>query len=277
MVMRAKEAARVDVEQFGPSVDVDVVRYDHGRPERVRATVATEVPLTIEVNGDEFATLLCSPSDLREFTYGFLFTSGVINHASEVKRYSLDDARWRVEVVTARSPDPLMLGKRVYTSGCGRGVMYTNILELSSRQPLVDDFSVLPEFVVACMKWLQASSPLHQVTGGVHTAAFSARGKTPEKAFDDIGRHNAVDKVIGHLLLERIDTSNLVLICTGRISSEVLHKAKRAAIPILLSRAAPTHQTILLARDMGITVIGFARGGMFKVYSHEKRVLESGT
>jgi FdhD protein len=267
----------MDEENFGPSVEVEVVRYAQGHMERVNAAVATEVPLTIDVNGEEFATLMCSPSDLRPFTYGFLFTSGVIYHAAEVKKFVLDETRWRVQVETARNPDPLMLGKRVYTSGCGRGVMYTNILELSSRQPLVDDFSVLPEFLAACMKWLQDSSPLHRVTGGVHTAAFSIHGRTPEVAFDDIGRHNAVDKVIGHLLLERVDTSSLILICTGRISSEVIHKAKRAAIPILLSRAAPTHQTILLAREMGITVIGFARGDQFKVYSHERRVAAPGS
>lgn len=262
----------MDLEQFGPSVDMDVVQYRDGLFERVSATVATEVPLTLVVNGDEFATLMCSPLDLREFSHGFLFTSGVIHRAEEVKSFSVDESRWRAEVETARSPDPAMLGRRVYTSGCGRGVMYTTILELSLRQPLLTDFSVTPDLVFACMKWLQESSPLHRVSRGVHTAAFSIEGNPPEKAFDDIGRHNAVDKVIGHLLLEGVDTSKLMLISTGRISSEVIHKAKRASIPILLSRAAPTHQTVLLARDMGITVIGFARGRQFKIYSHEKRV-----
>ncbi|PKN28836.1 MAG: formate dehydrogenase family accessory protein FdhD [Deltaproteobacteria bacterium HGW-Deltaproteobacteria-21] len=262
----------MDEDHFGPSVIVDVVRYAAGRFERVNATVATEVPLTLVVNGDELATLMCSPSDLRQFCYGFLFTSGLINRAADVKSLSLDETRWRAEVLIERKPDPAMLDKRVYTSGCGRGVMYTTILELSARQPLVNDFTVSPDFVIGCMKWLQESSPLHRITGGVHTVAFSIESRTPEKSFDDIGRHNAVDKVIGHLLLEGVETSKLILICTGRISSEVLHKAKRAAIPILLSRAAPTHQTILLARDMGITVIGFARGGQFKVYSHERRV-----
>lgn len=260
------------MQEFGPSVDIDVVRYYQGHCERKSATVATEVPLTIMVNGEEFATLMCSPSDLRQFSYGFLFTAGVINSATDITGFSLDDTRWRAEVTTEGNLDTEMLGRRVYTSGCGRGVMYTTIVELASRQPLVNDFSVSPDLITACMKWLQDASPLHRITGGVHTAAYSINGKTPEVAFDDIGRHNAVDKIIGHILLERVDTSTLVLMSTGRISSEVLHKAKRAAIAVLLSRGAPTHQTILLARDMGITVIGFARGGHFKVYSHERRI-----
>ncbi len=267
----------MDIQEFGPSLDIDVVKYDRGRFERNTVTVATEVPLTIVVNGDEFATIMCSPSDLRQFCYGFLFTSGVINDAGDVKDFLLDDTRWRAEVTTERKLDPAMLGRRVYTSGCGRGVMYSSIVELSSRQPLENEFSVSPDLVITCMKWLQLSSRLYKISGGVHTAALSINGKTPEVAFDDIGRHNAVDKVIGHILLERVDTSTLVLLSTGRISSEVLHKAKRAAIPILLSRGAPTHQTILLARDMGITVIGFARGGYFKIYSHERRIAAPGS
>ncbi len=89
---------------------------------------------------------------------------------------------------------------------------------------------------------------------------------------EDIGRHNAVDKVIGAGLMTSCDFSNTVVVCSGRTSSEILHKARRCGMPIILSRGAPTHQTILLALEMNMTVIGFARGNGFTVYSHAERV-----
>jgi FdhD protein len=94
----------------------------------------------------------------------------------------------------------------------------------------------------------------------------------PDLLIDDIGRHNAVDKVIGHCLLAGFDLSQSMLLCTGRISSEILHKARRASIPIVVSRGAPTHQSVLLAREMGITLIGVARAGSFTIYSHYQRI-----
>ena len=90
---------------------------------------------------------------------------------------------------------------------------------------------------------------------------------------DDIGRHNAVDKIIGRSLMNAVDFSRTMLISTGRISSEILHKVKRTGIPIVLSRGAPTHQTVLMAREMGVTVIGFARGENFTVYANSDRVI----
>jgi FdhD protein len=98
----------------------------------------------------------------------------------------------------------------------------------------------------------------------------------PDLLIDDIGRHNAVDKIIGHAFLHRLDFSKSVLLSTGRTSSEILHKTKRAGIPIVLSRGAPTHQTILLAREMGVTVASFGRSGSITVYSSRDRVLVSG-
>ena len=107
----------------------------------------------------------------------------------------------------------------------------------------------------------------------MHSVALSLEGALPDMLIDDIGRHNAVDKVIGYGLLHGLDFSRSILLSTGRTSSEILHKAKRAEIPIVLSRGAPTHQTILLSRDMGVTVAGFKRSGDIVVYSNGQRVL----
>lgn len=259
-------------DDLGSYADFDVVRVKNGKKEEITQPIATEVPCTIVVSGSEVATIMCTPTYLREFAIGYLYTSGMLNSANEVTEFYCDTTRWRLDIETSSKIDLSLLGKRVYTSGCGQGVMYSNIIMLSSRHPLKSDFSVDKGFLSKCMKWFLTCSQLYKETHGVHTAALSLGGKLPQFCVDDIGRHNAVDKIIGHSLMNAVDFSKSMLICTGRISSDILHKVKRSGIPIVLSRGTTTHQTILMARQMGVTVIGFARGGSFIIYSHSGRI-----
>jgi FdhD protein len=252
--------------------DFDVISVRNGTAAETKQSVATEVPCTIVVNDNEVATIMCTPTHFKEFAVGYLYTSGMINSAREVKGFCCDEKRWRLDVTTTKDIDFALLGKRVYTSGCGRGVMYSNVIMLSSRHPLETQFHVTKECVSHCVKWLLSCSSLYKETRGVHTAALSIDGELPAFYRDDIGRHNAVDKVIGRSLMDGADFSRSILISTGRISSEILHKVKRTGIPFVLSRGAPTHQTVLMAREMGVTVIGFARGGSFIVYANTDRV-----
>ncbi len=258
--------------ELGTQTEFEVVRIKKDGKETLNVAVATEVPCTIDVNGSELATQMCTPSHLREFAIGFLFTSGMIRRADDIKSFSCDQMRWKIEIQTKKEIDFALLGKRLYTSGCGKGVMYSGVIELASRHPIESNFTVTNDFLNQCMKWLVTCSPLYKATSGVHTVAISFGKSLPQFYIDDIGRHNAVDKVIGHCLLENLDFSESVLLCTGRISSEILHKVKRCGIPIILSRGVPTHQTVLMATDMGICVVGFARGGSFTVYTHHNRV-----
>jgi FdhD protein len=259
--------------ELGTQTEFEVVRMKNGSKETLTVAVATEVPCTIDINGAEAATLMCTPSHLKEFAVGFLFTSGMIQRADDVQSFFYDPIKWKIDIQTKRDVDFDLLGKRLYTSGCGKGVMYSGVIELASRHPIESNFTVTNEFLNQCMKWLVTCSPLYRETSGVHTVAISLGGTLPQFYIDDIGRHNAVDKVIGHCLLENLDFSESVLLCTGRISSEILHKIKRCGIPIILSRGVPTHQTVMMAADMGICVVGFARGGNFTIYTQDHRVL----
>jgi len=260
-------------EHLGPTAEFEVLKIGGGKAETLLLSVATEVPCTIVVNGTEILTALVTPTFLEEFAVGHLFTAGIINAASDVTGFHCDETRWRLDVETPRAVDLELLGKRVYTSGCGRGVMYANVIELSSRHPAAAGPEVRAGALITCMKWLLSSSALFQSTHGVHSVATSVAGDLPDLLIDDIGRHNAVDKIIGRGLLRGIDFSKCVLLSTGRTSSEILHKAKRAGIPIVLSRGAPTHQTILLAREMGVTVASYGRQGGIAVYSRCERLV----
>jgi len=257
---------------LGSSVEFDVFKVKGGSTVSTTAHVATEVPLTMVVNDTEVATVMCTPENLKELCYGFLFTAGIIKGKDSITSYSCDDTEWLVRVAVKDTLDLPMLTKRLFTSGCGRGVMYSSVLEITSRHPLTTSFTVEGDALVDVMRWLQKSSDLFKNSGGVHTAALSHQGRMPETAIDDIGRHNAVDKVIGDALIRGVDLSQCVLACSGRTSSDILHKAKRSDIPVSVSRGAPTHQTVLHAREMGVTIVGLARGESFTVYTHPERI-----
>ncbi|WDP90265.1 MAG: formate dehydrogenase accessory sulfurtransferase FdhD [Desulfobacter sp.] len=257
---------------FGEKIPRPITRYREGAFSKEDGFVATEVPVTFMVNGFEAATLMCSPSHLKEFTYGFLFTSGMIQSADEVEEWDCDEKKWRVDVRVKNFADPELLGKRVYTSGCGKGVMYTSVTELASRRPIEIEAQASVQLITNAMGWLAKCSGLHKRTGGVHSAAVCINNEMPQFHIDDIGRHNAVDKVIGALLMEDRGNEDLILLCTGRISSEILHKARRMAIPVLASRGAPTHQSVLLADEMGMTIVGFVRPSNCAVFTHPERI-----
>ena len=258
---------------LGMSVNFEVVQIKKGNTANTIASVPTEVPLTIVANDEEIATLSGSPDHLREFVYGFLFTAGFIQKAHDVQAFWCDETKWRIEVKLNNPPEPNLLTKRLYTSGCGRGVMFSSVVELALRRPLADEFTIDSDVIPGLMRWLQTSSQLYRSTRGVHTAALSKGGTLPEIVCDDIGRHNAIDKVIGSALITGVDFKVSVLLCSGRISSDILFKAKRCEIPVLISLGAPTHQAVLLARDMHMTLVGFARGLSFTIFSYPERII----
>jgi FdhD protein len=261
---------------IGEMIPFTITRYRNNELSEEASRVAAEIPLTFHVNGRELATLMCTPSHLKAFACGFLVTSGFIKSADDILSFSLDETKWRADIEVRDLVDPDLLGQRVYTSGCGKGVMYTSMMELSSRHPIQSDVQIHGSDIIAVIHWLQHCSDLHRITGGVHSASASIKGQIPDFFIDDIGRHNAVDKVLGTLLLGKTDCAKVMLACTGRISSEIVHKARRLDIPVLASRGAPTHQSILLAKEMGITLVGFVRPTNFAVFTHAQRILENG-
>jgi FdhD protein len=107
----------------------------------------------------------------------------------------------------------------------------------------------------------------------VHTVALSEEGRDPDLIRDDVGRHNAADKVVGRALSLGVDLGRTAMITSGRISSEIVHKGRRAGVPVLISLGAPTHQAVLLARDMNLTLIGFARQSRFSIFSAPERII----
>jgi len=250
--------------------NLEILAIHDGTRERQSVPLSEEVPLTIEVNGQEIATLLCSPSDADDLVKGFLYTSGIIPEISAVHGLVIDRERFKANVDIEGSLDDLVF-RRVYTSGCGKGVIFHNPLDLMQRVRIEEGFTIAPVEIARLMQAFLRGSPEHARTRGVHSAALAAREEILIFR-DDIGRHNALDKVVGAALAQGIDYADKIILTTGRVSSEILSKAMRCRMPVIAALGAPTNQAVKFARMVNLTLVGLVRGGRMNVYSGGERI-----
>ncbi len=240
--------------------------------EAAEDVVVQEVPFTLNLGELELVTLLCSPFDLEDLVRGFLFTSGFIKDLSQIKRMTIDSQRWSCYIEMTNTEVDNLMFKRLYTSGCGRGTLFYNAVDIMHRSKIISEFAINSAAVGKLMLAFQKRSEVYLKTGGAHSAALA--GENGILAFrEDIGRHNAIDKVIGYALSQNKAFEDKILITSGRISSEVVFKVKKCGMPIIISRAAATNQAVRLAREMNLTLVGFARGSRMNVYSAEERIV----
>ncbi|MFS0557734.1 formate dehydrogenase accessory sulfurtransferase FdhD [Brevibacillus sp. 179-C9.3 HS] len=237
--------------------------------------IVTEYPLTIFLNDEEFATIVCTPADLEEMVIGFLAAEGVIKTYSEIKQLTINEAQGFAYVDLHKETilSTSFYSKRRITSCCGKSRQsFYFFSDARTAKPVESATSVTPAQCIRLMKELQASSEIHRQTGGVHNAALC----TPDEVllqFSDIGRHNALDKIYGKCLRENISTSDKILVFSGRISSEVLLKAAKIGAGIILSKSAPTDLALQLAEELQITAVGFIRNDKMNVYTQAQRIL----
>ncbi len=235
--------------------------------------VIREQPVTLYLNGKEMVTLLCAGHHLDELAVGFLRAEGFLQAPEDLEDLQVDEASGRVSV-TARSASPLvetMWEKRTVTSGCGKGSLFYFSLDALLARPVRSDLRVTPSQIVGRVEDLHRLSETYRRTHGVHNSVLA----TPEKIVifrDDIGRHNAVDMIVGHVFLNSIPLQDKLLITTGRLTSEILIKTAKMGIPVLVSRNTATTLAIQLAQSLNVTLVGYARAGKFTVYSGRERI-----
>jgi len=242
----------------------------------VEDIVVREMPLTIILNNQELLTLLCSPADSRYLAVGLLASEGLIKNKDEIKKIMVDDEKGMVciETVSGRKDARESPSERLLTSGGGKGTSLYGAAN-TGGQKVESQTIISARQVYALIKVFLQCSENFIKTGGVHSAALCDTGSI--LIFnEDIGRHNAIDKVFGRCLLENISTDGRIMITSGRISSEILLKVARRNIPILITKAAPTNLGVKLADNLGVTLIGFARGQQMNIYSHGYRVMTAG-
>jgi FdhD protein len=236
--------------------------------------VVIEAPVTIYLNGEELVTLLCTPEKIDRLALGFLRSEGLLATFDDLSSIRVREEEGLVEVELKNRSDlaEKLYGKRTVTSGCGKGTIFFNVLDSLRSKPLTGKMQLTADTIHSLMNDLQQKADLFRITGGVHSAALADSEKVIF-FYEDIGRHNAIDKIIGECLLGSVSTDDKIIVTSGRLSSEVLLKAAKLKIQLLISRAAPTSLSIELAETLNITLVGFVRGQRMNIYSHTWRVI----
>jgi len=250
-----------------------IVRISEEGENDTEDVVAREFSLTIILNNQELVTLLCSPTDLKYLAIGFLFSEGLLRGKDEIKKILVDDQRGVVRVETEEKGELArdVLFKRLITSGCGRGASFYRAAD-ATGQKVESQAKVSAPEVFALVNEFAQHSQVFKATGGVHSAAL-CHTKGILVFSEDIGRHNAIDKIFGECMLRDIPTDDRMIITSGRISSEILLKVAKRNIPILISKSAPTNLGVRLADELGVTLIGFVRGKKMNIYTNRWRVV----
>jgi FdhD protein len=239
-----------------------------GQTDVVAGGLIEEVVLSLYVNGQELATLMCSPVDQEALALGFLYNEGVIHSLDDVGLIQLNVVRTTADVFLRRA-DFRTPRRMVLTSGCGGGVTLRDLAE--SQPPLDSDLVISPDVIFARMHELNDSARLYQQVRGVHTSILGDAERLLISA-EDIGRHNTIDKLAGKALRAGIDTRDGIMVTSGRISSEMLTKARLMGVPVVASRTAPTSVTVDLATAWNICVVGYVRQNGMRVYTHPYRL-----
>lgn len=254
-----------------------ILKYENQQLLESTDYYVTEFPLTIKLNGEEFATVICSPKELEELVLGFIASEGIIFKKSDLKQISIDDSKGFAHVELNKQIDYASFKKntqRMISSCCGKSREFYFNNDAMTAKVSNSNIRIKPNQIIEMMETMHSRSNLFKQTGGLHNAAISD-GLDFYEHRSDIGRHNALDKLYGYCIQHDIPVRNKILIFSGRISSEILIKAAKIGVGMILSKSAPTNLAIELAKDLNITTVGFIRDGRFNVYSHPNRIVMS--
>ncbi len=232
----------------------------------VMGGVVDEVQACISLNGQELTRIMCSPGDIDELVVGFLKSEGFIDSLQNVRSIHVSDNSC-VEVWLDHSVAiPIVSTK---TSGCGGGITFDDMS--ANFKPLVSKLQVSAGQVCDLMNKMMRAASTYNDVRGIHTSALCSPTELLYLA-EDVGRHNTIDRLWGSALRRRCETRETILVASGRISSEMIGKAMKMSVPVVVSRTSPTALSVALARAWNITVIGYCRGHQFRIYSGEQRI-----
>jgi len=248
-------------------------RIKEGERQEIDEMVVKEAVLRIFLNQQEVVALSCTPHDQTYLAVGFLISEGFLKNKNDIK--GIDALEDRVSVYTDPSykiPEGSQL-KGIFTSGCGKGKTFASWKEINPMEDILVnlDFTLSLQDVVKAMSQFEQRSELFRQTAGVHSAGLAQRDGII-LFNEDIGRHNATDKVLGESLLKGIRLKDKFLMTSGRISSDIVFKLWNCGLCVIVSRTAPTSLAVNMAQKLGITLVGFARGKRMNVYSLPARI-----
>jgi FdhD protein len=253
-----------------------ILRVENGNAEWKDDIVATEQAVTIKMNGDEFVTMVCSPEYIEDMAIGYLASEGIIRRYEDIEKLWIDHKNGFVHIQSSNI-NPLyqrLQNKRYITSCCGasrQGFVFASDV-MSAKKMSSRNIQLTPQDCFRLMNDMQNSADIFKETGGVHNAALcDVDGIVLSRM--DIGRHNALDKIYGYCLKNKISVQDKILVFSGRMSSEILLKVSKIGCEIVLSKSAPTERALELAEELEITTVGFIRNQTLNVYTCQERII----
>jgi len=258
---------------------VPVVNWKNGVQHSHEDDVAAEVPVALSYNKRSHVVMMVTPTALEDFAIGFSMTEGIINRTSDVLEISVIERENGLEAAMTVNEDcfgRLDAQRRNLVGRTGCGLCGAESLDQAMRNPAVvgSRVAVTAAAIQAAVLSLNAHQPLQVVTGAVHGAAWCNTDGEIEALREDVGRHNALDKLIGFLFRTGFDSSSGFVLVSSRASYEMVYKAAAAGMEVLVSVSAPTSLAIDFAHRSGITLVGFARPGRHNIYTFESRISE---
>ncbi|MBS7632147.1 formate dehydrogenase accessory sulfurtransferase FdhD [Candidatus Bathyarchaeota archaeon] len=256
-------------------VEVGIVKLNVSKRQVQRSVdyVAEEKPFFIFINKAHFATIMCSPSHLRELAVGYLLSSRIVKSTEEIDETTMKgDA---IQVMLKKNVDLEKRLKfagiysRVILSACGSNTPY----QYSGKLPKIkSDLKLKAETILNCVKQLNLIAGTFRKTGGVHVAAIYRHDGSLLASAEDVGRHNAVDKAVGSVALNKGSFSDCFLALSGRLTSDIVIKAAAVGLPVVASLAAALDSGIHVAQEAGLTLVGFVRGDRMNIYTFPERI-----
>lgn len=262
------EAVEAITRQTPDTVSVSVIEVGTRRARGM----PVERPITLYMNDVEVATVQATPADLEEMAAGFLVAEGLMSDREALVAIDVDHKRGLVYVSTLEAvPDDMVYKTRYVTSGCGKGITFSSVGHARGLEHITSEMTVGSEALYDLMGQMARDAVAYRDTGGVHACGLGRDGALV-LIREDVGRHNALDKLLGRAWLDRVPTTDAVLLTTGRISYEMAVKAAKARVPVVVSRTAVTDLAAQIAGELGITLAGYARGGKMTVYTLPQRI-----
>src|ERR671933_676266 len=280
-----------------PLQELDYIDYDGTNAVVVHRPVIAETPWILYVDGRELLTFMCSPVRLHALALGFLQSEGLIDALNDIWQLKVyldehqvylffpdagldehvtmptcEEATGTIDV-RLRGPMRVRPERRVLTSGCGGGITFDDLS--GDRPPIASQLQIPASRIVDLMRELTYNASLYRASRGVHTSALADATGLLVLA-EDVGRHNTLDKIRGESMLAGIPTRDRILLTSGRISSEMITKARTMDVPVVVSRTSPTATSVRLARQWGMTLLGYVRPPRLRVYAGAERVTFDG-
>jgi FdhD protein len=254
-----------------------IARRSDGLTTGTRA-VPEETPVALSYNGASYAVMMATPADLEDFAYGFAFSEGLISSLDEVRELRIVEVDGGIDCqveLADKASEKLVQRRRRIAGPVGCGLCgIESIAEAVRPVPAAGgpDMRFTDSDIVQAVRLLSARQPFHRETGAIHAAGIYQRGSGIVEAREDVGRHNALDKLIGAVKRGAIETAKAAIVITSRVSVEMVQKTAVAGAPMLVAISAPTALAIRTADDAGITLVALVRGDEYDIFTHAERI-----